>query len=192
MAYEAKNFGSLLGMQELSDSLLNNHFILYQGYVNNTKKLMETAGSMAAQGKTETPEFAEIKRRIGWEFNGMRLHELYFSNIVKGGNIFGRWSKLNRKINEDFGSYENWEREFKAIGMMRGIGWVVLCYDPLAKKLINIWVNEHDAGHLAGTVPLLVMDMFEHAYMPDYGLKKSDYIGAFFKLINWGVVESRM
>lgn len=192
MAYETKNFDNLLGTDGFSDSLLKNHFTLYQGYVTNTNKLTDALSSMAKEGKTTTPEYAELKRRFGWEFNGMRLHELYFGNMLKGGKPFPAGGKLAKPLSADFGSYENWEKDFRATGAMRGIGWVVLYYDSSAKRLFNVWINEHDIGHLSGTVPLLVMDVFEHAYMVDYGLKKVDYIGAFFKAIDWDAVEKRL
>jgi Fe-Mn family superoxide dismutase len=96
-----------------------------------------------------------------------------------------------KKIPEDFGSYENWEKDFRTSGAMRGIGWIVLYYDPVGKRTFNCWVNEHDAGHLSGCVPILVMDVFEHAYMTDYQLKRADYIAAFFKNIDWKEAEAR-
>jgi superoxide dismutase, Fe-Mn family len=175
-----------LGMEGFSDTLLKNHFTLYQGYVTNTNKLIEILPTKAG-----TPEYAELKRRFGWEFNGMRLHELYFGNLKKGGVAIDKSSAIAKKIIEDFGSLENWEKDFRAIGAMRGIGWVVLYYDLSGKKLFNCWVNEHDAGHLSGAVPLLVMDVFEHAYMTDYGLKRADYINAFFKSIDWKEAGTR-
>jgi superoxide dismutase, Fe-Mn family len=191
MAYTAKDYSRLLGMQGFSDTLLKNHFTLYQGYVTNTNKLVETLGQMLKEGKTATPEFAELKRRFGWEFNGMRLHEYYFENL--GGKAgLGKEDKLFKKISEDFGSYENWEKEFKGIGAMRGIGWAVLYQDSLTGKLINFWINEHDAGHPAGCNPVLILDVFEHAFMIDYGLKRADYIEAFFKNIDWKAAEGRL
>ena len=127
--------------------------------------LAEMLAAMAKEGKAGTPEYAELKRRFGWEFNGMRLHELYFGNMKKGGAKLKEGSPLHKKIVEDFGSYENWETDFRATGGMRGIGWVILYYDKIGKKLFTCWVNEHDAGHLSGCVPLLVMDVFEHAFV---------------------------
>jgi Fe-Mn family superoxide dismutase len=187
MAYEAKNFESLLGTKGLSDQLLKNHFTLYQGYVTNTNKVSDALAAMAKDGKTATPEYAELKRRFGWEFNGMRLHEYYFENIVKDGKAIDKNSNLYKKIVSEFGSYENWEKDFKATGAMRGIGWVILYYDPLEGRLFNTWINEHDVGHLCGAMPLIIMDVFEHAYMIEYRLKKADYIEAFFKAIDWTV-----
>ena len=187
MAYEAKNFESLLGTKGFSDQLLKNHFTLYQGYVTNTNKVADALSAMAKEGKTTTPEYAELKRRFGWEFNGMRLHEYYFDNMIKGGKAIDKNTNLYKKIVADFGSYENWEKDFKATGAMRGIGWVILYYDGTEGRLFNTWINEHDAGHLSGAKPLIVMDVFEHAYMIDYGLKKADYIEAFFNAIDWTI-----
>ncbi len=191
MKYQAMNYQKLLGTQGLSEQLLTNHFTLYNGYVKNTNKLIEELAELENQGKTGTPEYAEMKRRFGWEFNGMRLHELYFENMVKGGIALDKNSKLHAKIVGDFASYENWEKLFKAVGTMRGIGWVILYYDAVGNQLFNTWINEHDTGQLAGASPLLVMDVFEHAFMIDYGLKRADYIETFFKAIDWTVVESR-
>lgn len=191
MAYVAKDYKSLIGMKGFSDTLLTNHFTLYQGYVTNTNKLLDTLVGMLKEGKVGTPEYAELKRRLGWEFDGMRLHELYFENL--GGKAsLNKSGKLGVKLAEEFGSYESWEKDFKGTATMRGIGWVILYQDSLTGKLINQWVNEHDVGHLAGCVPILVLDVFEHAFMLDYGLKRVDYIEAFFNNINWGVVEARL
>ncbi|MFZ3077978.1 MAG: Fe-Mn family superoxide dismutase [Candidatus Aenigmatarchaeota archaeon] len=190
MAFEPKNFDSLIGTKGFSDQLLKNHFTLYQGYVANTNKLGDALSAFSKDGKFGA-EFAELKRRFGWEFSGMRLHELYFGNITKNENALDKNSEFAKQIAKDFGSYDNWEKDFKATGAMRGIGWVALYYDSASEKFFNVWINEHDAGHLAGAVPLLVMDVFEHAFMIDYGLKRADYIEAFFKAIDWSAVSKR-
>jgi len=191
MAYTAKDYKSLIGTKGFSDTLLNNHFTLYQGYVTNTNKVLDTLAAMLKDGKVGTPEYAELKRRLGWEFNGMRLHELYFENL--GGKApLNRSGKLGKKLAEEFGSYENWEKDFRGTGTMRGIGWTILYQDNLTGKLMNQWINEHDTGHPAGCTPILVLDVFEHAFMIDYGLKRADYIEAFFNNINWGVAEARL
>lgn len=189
--YQPKSFEHLLGLKGFSDQLLKNHFTLYQGYVNNTNKLIESLNALLKEGKTGTPEYAELKRRLGWEWNGMRLHEYYFGNMTKDSVELDKDSKLYRRIVEDFDSYENWEKDFKAVGTMRGIGWATLYYDPAAGRLLNAWINEHDVGHLSGAKLILIMDVFEHAYMIDYGLKRADYIEAFFKAVDWKTVEER-
>ncbi len=189
MVYSAKDYSNLMGMEGFSETLLKNHFTLYQGYVNNTNKLCDLLNSKAKDATN--PEYAELKRRMGFEFNGMRLHEYYFENLG-GKGVLDKSGKLGRKLTEDFGSYEDWERDFKATGAMRGIGWTILYQDNIAGKLMNQWINEHETGHPAGCILILVMDVFEHAFMTDYGLKRADYIGAFFKNINWDVVEGRL
>jgi Fe-Mn family superoxide dismutase len=191
MTYIAKDYSRLLGMEGFSDTLLKNHFTLYQGYVTNTNKLLETLSQMLKEGKVSTPEFAELKRRFGWEFNGMRLHEYYFENLG-GKEGLEKTGKLFKKIYEEFGSYEAWEKEFRGVGAMRGIGWAILYEDPLTGRLINFWINEHDVGHPAGCNPILILDVFEHAFMIEYGLKRADYIEAFFKNIHWKAVEGRL
>jgi Fe-Mn family superoxide dismutase len=190
MAYTAKDYSALIGTPGFSETLLKNHFTLYQGYVANTNKVLDTLDAMLKDGKAGTPEYAELKRRLGWEFDGMRLHEYYFENL--GAKPLAPAGKLAQKIAADFGSYENWEKDFKATGAMRGIGWTILYQDPASGRLINFWINEHDVSHPAGCTPLLIMDVFEHAFMIDFGLKRADYIAAFFSNINWGAVEARL
>lgn len=190
--YTAKNFEHLLGTAGFSDALLQNHFILYQGYVTNFNKLNDILVAIEKEGKFGTPEFGELNRRLGWEWNGMRLHELYFGNLTKEAAAADEDSKLYKKIIATWGSFPMWEKDFRAMGAMRGIGWVILYYDTVSGELFNVWVNEHDVGHLAGATPLLVMDVFEHAFMLDYGLKRADYIEAFWKAIDWEIVAARL
>lgn len=191
MSYTANDYTRLIGMQGFSETLLKNHFTLYQGYVTNTNKVLDTLDGLLKSDKAATPEYAELKRRLGWEFNGMRLHELYFENL--GGNApLPKEGKLAQKLAESFGSAEAWEKDFRATGAMRGIGWVVLYQDEISGRLINFWINEHDVANPAGCRPLLIMDVFEHAFMIDYGLKKGDYIESFFKNIEWKAVEARL
>ncbi|MBI4993641.1 superoxide dismutase [Candidatus Wolfebacteria bacterium] len=191
MAYEIKNFENLLGLAGFSDQLLKNHFTLYSGYVNNFNKLNDILVVMEREGKYAAPEYAELNRRLGWEFNGMRLHEFYFGNLTKTSVKIDENFNLFKAILKEFGSYDFFEKDFKAMAVMRGIGWIILYYDKQSDRLFNVWVNEHDAGHFSGCVPLLVMDVFEHAYMLDYGIKRADYIEAFMKVIDWKAAENR-
>lgn len=187
--YEAQNFTRLLGTAGMSDQLLTNHFALYEGYVKNVNTLLELLKTKEAG----TPEYAELKRRFGWEWNGMRLHELYFGNLTKESlPLVHDESVVSGALTRSFGSVEAWEKDFRGVGAMRGIGWVVLAKDPHSDVLFNTWINEHDGGHLAGATPILVMDVFEHAFLLDYGLKRADYIEAFFGAIDWKVVEERL
>ncbi len=188
MAYEAQKFDDLLGIEGLSDALLQSHFGLYEGYVKNTNLVLDEIKKV----ETGTPEYAELKRRFGWEFDGMRMHELYFGNLMKGGSKVEDAEELKSQIEKDFGSIENWEKDFRATLAMRGIGWAVLYYDAEAGRLFNAWIGEHDGGHLATCTPLLVVDAFEHAYITDYGTKRPDYIESIMKVLCFHVVESRL
>ncbi|MCH9631439.1 MAG: hypothetical protein S4CHLAM37_14620 [Chlamydiia bacterium] len=189
--FKAKNYSHLLGkLKGLSDSLLEMHFTLYKGYVKNTNNLIKALEDMKQNDQERTLAFGALKRRFGWEYDGMRLHELYFGNLSKGVSLSPK-SELYKQIVEDFGSYEKWRRDFLSTGLIRGIGWVILYRDPIKGHLFNVWINEHDLGHLAGGTPLLVMDVWEHAYITEYGLDRGRYIDVFMYNIDWEVVESR-
>lgn len=187
--YEAMKFDHLLGITGFSDKLLTTHFKLYEGYINNINLLNDHVSKTEVSGKN--PQFAEIKRRMGWEWNGMRLHELYFDNMTKETGTKDAAESLQKKMNEDFGSYDAWEKDFLATGGMRGIGWAILYYDPQAHRLTNQWVEEHNMNHMAGCVPLLILDCFEHAYVMDYGMERPEYIKAFFNVLDWKVLAER-
>lgn len=191
MEYVAKNFTNLLGMKDFSETLLQNHFTLYQGYVNNVNKLLEKLTTLVTQGHASQPEYSELKRRLGWEFNGMRLHELYFANLGGAGTLAPD-SNLAEMLVAAFGSREAWEADFRATGALRGIGWAGFYLDQSNGQVMNLWINEHDVGHPVGCMPLLIMDVFEHAFMLDYGLKRAAYIDAFFANIDWTAVEARL
>ena len=189
MTYQPKNFSSLLGMRGFSDGLLKDHFGLYEGYVSQTNELLEKTRRLSETG-LDSAEFSELKRRLGWEFNGMRLHELYFANLGgRGGSPRGELLELLKRT---FGSFEAWNDEFQAVGSMRGVGWAISYYDPNADQLLNLWIDEHDTYHAAGCTPLLVMDGWEHAVAKDYGTNRASYITAFMENVDWNVVESRL
>jgi Fe-Mn family superoxide dismutase len=189
-AYKAAEYPGLYKLPGFSSQLIASHIKLYQGYVNNTNAMAEKLAALLADGKEKTPEYAELKRRFGWEFDGMRLHELYFGNMA--GPVPPKKNDLiYKRIQENFGSFDAWRTDFTGTGLMRGIGWVVLYQDTQSGRLFNAWINEHDGGHLAGCTPLLVMDVFEHAYITDYGLERAKYIEAFLSVVNWETVEER-
>lgn len=190
--YNPRSFDHLTRLPGFSEQSARTHLALYQGYVTNTNLLAEMMREWLTVGKSGTIEWAEMKRRFAWEFNGMRLHELYFDNLTPTATALNRQSPLYKKIEDDFGLYELWERGFKRTGGMRGIGWVVLAFDPQTDRLFNVWMSEHDTGLLVGTRPLLIMDVFEHAFLVDYGLKRNEYVEAFFNVIDWEKVESRL
>lgn len=184
MQYKPKKFPNLR-KSFLSKKAQEIHAGLYEGYVSNTNKSQEKIRS----GDKSSPELSEVRRRLGWEWNGMRLHELYFKALGGNGKI-DQTGKLFSRIQENFGSFEDWQNDFVSTAKMRGIGWIVLYQD--GEKLFNFWINEHDEGHPAGANPLLVLDVFEHAFFPDFGKDKGSYIEAFFGNIDWEVMEKRI
>jgi Fe-Mn family superoxide dismutase len=152
--------------------------------------LLNTIRTMALSGEENIYEWGALKRRLAWEFDGMKLHELYFENLGSQAAL-DRSSAFFQAIVREFGSYDQWKKDFVATGLMRGIGWAILYRDAQSGRLFNVWINEHDLGHLAGGDPLLVMDVFEHAYITQYGLDRAKYITAFFDNINWSEVIKR-
>jgi Fe-Mn family superoxide dismutase len=194
--YTAKDFTHLLGLPGFSDTMLNNHFTLYQGYVNNVNILMKKIGEIRAERDSgddaRKEDTAELHRRFGWERNGMALHEFYFENMTKQANEINQSGDLYKMLSEKYGSFENFKNNFsKYVGMFRGIGWVALVQNE-DKTLGVIWIGEHDEGLLANSKILLIMDVFEHAFLTDYGIKRADYINAFMNVIDWAVVEARL
>ena len=186
MTYTVKNYEHLIGLPGLSEKLLRNHFTLYGGYVTNVNKLNSTLPTLTAN----TPEWNELTRRYGWEYNGMKLHELYFENLTKEASTPS--GKLESAITTRYGSVEKFMAEFRVLGLTRGIGWAALVQDAETQELSTIWIGEHDLGLLANQAILLVMDVWEHAYMTDYEIKRADYVTACMQIIDWKVVESRM
>lgn len=189
--YEAKDYSFLVGTEGFSEPLLRDHFSLYEAYVVNTNRLVEALDGLTRAGRQRTPEFAELKRRFAFEFDGMRLHELYFENLG-GAAPLDPSSALAERLGKAFGSFEDWRADFAAVALMRGVGWAILYEDPGRDRLFNQWVNEHESGHLAGCRPLLVLDVFEHAFLLDYGLKRATYVESFFAQVDWTEVEDRL
>jgi Fe-Mn family superoxide dismutase len=187
MTYEKKDYSKLRGMEGFSDKALETHFALYEGYVNNTNKVLE----LLEKAPKDSPQYAELKRRLGWEFDGMRLHEFYFGGLGGDGEI-KKSGDLYKILEKNFGSWEKWREDFISTAKMRGIGWAILYQDPLSGKLVNFWINEHDAGHPSGLNLILNLDIFEHAYFVDYGKDRAAYIDAFMKNINWEEIGKRL
>ncbi|MDX2130223.1 MAG: Fe-Mn family superoxide dismutase [Chloroherpetonaceae bacterium] len=191
MPYTAKKF-TLTGLEGISDKQLDSHYKLYEGYVTNCNKVNDQLLALAKEGKGGTPEYNEQKRRFGWEFDGMRLHEFYFSNLKANGGELSATSPLYAKLVETWGSYDVWKADFVNTGLVRGIGWAALYMDNLTGHLFNVWVAEHEGNHPAGATLLLIMDVWEHAYVGDYlPTERKKYEEAFMKNINWAIVEKR-
>jgi Fe-Mn family superoxide dismutase len=189
----AKKF-DLNGLQGISDHTLEVHFGLYEGYVKNANLLDEKIADMVKNGKASgaDPNFAELTRRLGFEYNGVVLHEYYFENLTK--NAGGAPASAVKDIlAEPFGDFDLWRKDFSAVGGMRGVGWAIAYYDPRRGCVSNNWVTLHEDGNIAGFVPLLVMDVWEHAFILDYKpSERPKYIEAFLANVDWNVVGKRL
>ncbi len=192
-AYTPKKW-SLAGLQGISDATLEMHFGLYEGYVKNVNLLNERLAGIRAAGKAAgaDPAYAELVRRLGFEYNGMRLHEYYFDNMTTQPGEIGT-GKLYNALGETYGGFDEWKKDFVAVGGMRGIGWAIAYYDLANGRITNSWINDHENGHLAGFVPLVVLDVWEHAFIKDYKpADRGKYIEAFFANIDWRRCETRL
>jgi superoxide dismutase, Fe-Mn family len=193
--YTPKSFAHLKGLKGISDGLLESHFKLYEGYVNRTNKLTETLFGLAKEGQAagSNPAYAEMTRRMGFEYNGMVLHEYYFGNLKPGGSGSAPSGKLKTALEASFESLEVWLADFRAIATMPGVGWAITYQNPENGWLSNHWVTLHEEGNPAGFKPVLVMDAWEHAFVPDYKpTERAKYVDAYFSNIDWGVAESRL
>jgi Fe-Mn family superoxide dismutase len=196
-SYKAREF-NLSGLNGISDETLEMHFKLYEGYVKETNNLTQRIAGFIEDGKVdqeEMPAYSELTRRLGFEFNGMVLHEYYFDNLKSGGGPGdpGRTTPFAKAAESSFGSYEIWKADFVGIGKMRGVGWAICYQNPANGRLSNHWITLHETGNVAGFDPVLVMDVWEHAYLLDYKpAERPKYIEAFFSNIDWAVVEKRL
>jgi Fe-Mn family superoxide dismutase len=193
--YKAQTF-DLQGLDGISDAQIEEHLALYAGYVKQVNVLNEKLAEMIGRGQasTKSPALGDLTRHLGFEYNGMMLHECYFSNLRPTADPRpSSGSGLAAALTESFGSVEQWQAAFQAIGALRGVGWVILFQDPATDWLTNHWITLHDHGVPAGFRPLLVMDVWEHAFMRDYQATERDkYIEAFFRNIDWQTVERRL
>jgi Fe-Mn family superoxide dismutase len=196
VTYQPKEF-NLSGLNGISDKTLEMHFKLYQGYVKETNKLTEKISEFLADGKVdqeEMPAYSELTRRLGFEYNGMVLHEYYFGNMKRQGSVDpDKTSKFFQLAEQTFGSYDIWKADFTSVGKMRGVGWAVCNQNPSNGALSNHWITLHETGNVSGFVPLLVMDVWEHAFILDFApADRPKYIEAFFSNIDWAAVEARL
>lgn len=186
--YEAKTF-SLGALDGISETQIAEHLKLYAGYVKNTNALLEKIDTHKKNAEAMAHELSELVRRIGFEFNGMRLHEYYFSQFEKSD---GSKDALKKEIETQYGSFDLWKNQISAMAVMRGIGWVLLVEDETNGNLLSIWVSDHELGQLGGQKILFALDVWEHAYTVDYKpTERAKYVEAFWKNVNWQKAEER-
>ena len=183
----AQDFSSRAGLPGFSDDMMRLHLDLYQGYVDATNSLMDLLGN----GRVPKEAARELQRRLGWEYNGVRLHEVYFG-ALSTDPAPGPQDQTATVIEGSYGDIDAWWEAFSDVAKSRGIGWAILTYDPVADQVLNTWVDEHDIGVLAGTTPLVVTDLFEHAYLRQFRTDRRAYLDAFREALDWDFIEARL
>lgn len=181
------NIGELTG---ISTKTIEEHLKLYAGYVKHSNLVLEKIDELAVDAEKNAYALGEVQRRFGFEYDGMRLHEIYFDSLSDGASPLTSGSELEKSITYLWGSFDAWLNRFKSIALTRGIGWAVLYLDMKEHRLLNAYVEDHQLGQLAGCTPILALDMWEHAFVADYqpsGKKK--YVEDFFANLNWKKIE---
>jgi Fe-Mn family superoxide dismutase len=186
--YIEKKF-NLPFLKGLSKESIDAHLGLYAGYVKNFNLIHEIVENQS------NPEYArrEVFRRQGFEFGGIRNHEIYFSSLEGGPVPFSPESELYKKIVTWCGSFDTFLSIFKGLAMTRGVGWAMFGYDSETNSLMQYWVDEQHIGQLPGITLILALDVWEHAFITDFGVAgRKQYIEAFFENLNWSIVEARL
>ena len=191
MEYTAQKF-NIPTLDGISQKSIDEHLGLYQGYVKNFNAISAMLPEYAKDSEKNAHALAELIRRRSFEFGGMRLHELYFSQLEGGATPLNPESAFAKEIDAEYHKLEYFLAMLKAIGLMRGPGWAILYWDPLGKQFLTGFSGEQHQGHFATLPVILALDVWEHAFIVDYGAQgKGTYIDVFFKNLNWGVVENR-
>ena len=192
MTYTARTF-NLPELKGLSKKQIEVHLALYEGYVKHTNLIMEKIAKLKEENPTDNAYLInELRRRLGFEFDGMRMHEYYFEQFEEGATAPTSGSPLEDAATKKYGSWDLFIAHIKEVAGTRGIGWVVVYFDPKGRTLHTAFVNDHEIGQLAGLPIVLALDLWEHAFMVDYmPAQKNDYVEAFLENLNWDVIERR-
>ncbi len=186
--FEERKF-NIPELKGISKKTIEEHLKLYAGYVKHANLILEKVEEMKKDSEKNAYALGEIMRRFGFEYNGMRNHEIYFESFEGGGKSSAPGSALQKQFEADFGGPEAWFAEFKALALTRGIGWAMLYYDRKDKRLLNAWVDEQHLGQLQDCGVVLALDMWEHSFVADYQPSgKKNYVEDFFLNINWETI----
>ncbi len=191
MQYQEKKF-TLPELEGISKKSVEEHLGLYAGYVKNFNAISALLPEYAKDPEKNAHALSELIRRRSFEFDGMRLHELYFAQFEGGSSSMPTNGTLAKQIESEYQKLEYFLGMFRAIALMRGPGWAILYWDPEAKQFLTGFSGEQHQGHFVTLPIILALDVWEHAFILDYGAAgKGKYIDAFFKNLNWSVVEKR-
>lgn len=191
MAFTEKNF-NIGVLQGISEKSMEEHKKLYSGYVKHANLILEKIKTLSENQSENAYLIGELRRRFGFEFDGIRNHEYFFEQFEGGSHLLDTEGMLAKQIITQWRSIDAWLAEFKALALTRGIGWAFLYFDETTKQLVHAWIDEQHLGHLTGLKVILALDMWEHSYLFDYvPAEKKAYIDAFFSNLNYSIVESR-
>jgi superoxide dismutase, Fe-Mn family len=187
--FQVKNF-NIPELAGIGAKNIEEHLKLYKGYVTNANLIIKKVNEYGADREANGYAISEILRRFAFEFDGMRNHEIYFSQLEGGPHALADDSEFKKALINQVMDFDIFITNFKALAMTRGVGWAMLYYDRQSGKFLATWVEEQHLGHLTGLSPVLALDMWEHAYVYEYPTsEKKKYIDAFFANLNWSVVE---
>ena len=171
----------------ISTQALEDHLGLYKGYVENTNKLLENS----IRG-TGSPGHEGWEHRLAFEFNGMVLHELFFEALGGPGSRMSTSGVLAEAMDISYGGAKAWRERFLALVKTRGIGWIMSARDPANNRLLTFWIEEHHLGLPANLQPVVLLDLWEHAYQKDFGVKgREEWANVVFNNLDWQVIERR-
>ncbi len=181
------NIGELKG---ISLKTIEEHMKLYAGYVKHSNLILTKIDELAVEAEKNAYALGEVQRRFGFEYNGMRNHEVYFDSLAGGPAELSDDSELKKAIEDEWGSFDMWLNRFKSIALTRGIGWAMLYYDKKDGRLLSTWVDEQHLGQLQDCALILGLDMWEHSFVADYQPSgKKQYVEDFFANLNWAKIE---
>ncbi|MCP4354960.1 MAG: superoxide dismutase [Proteobacteria bacterium] len=191
MVYTIKNYLKPTDLNGVSNEQIDDHWVLYEGYVNQSNALSKELATLRKRGKGAVALYSDRRRRFGFEYSGMVLHELYFGNLKRGVSL-NKKNDFVSDIKEQFGTFKDWQEDFINTGKTRSIGWAICYMDPETGNISNHFIQLHEEGNIPSFAPLLVVDVWEHAYMVDNKAGgRADYITTIMNNISWDIVLKR-
>jgi Fe-Mn family superoxide dismutase len=182
VAYKVREF-DFSRVEGISREALQDHLGLYKGYVENTNSLLKEVGHQGGK---------DAEHRLAFEFNGMKLHELFFETLGGPGSAMTPSGVLAEAMDITYGGAKGWRERFLAVARTRGIGWVMSARETATNRLFTFWIDEHHFGLPANLEPVILLDLWEHAYLRDFGVKgREEFVEVVLRNLDWSVIEQR-
>lgn len=183
-----------INTESVSEDVKQNHFGLYRGYVESCNKVSIQIDSTPKDdaNNPNNSQYRRLREDEQHNLNAVKLHELFFGNVGDRRSEIRRDSTVFMRFERDWGSFENWQLDFRACGMSAKEGWAICYYEPFKQKYMNCFVEGHTTGVPVGCIPVVVVDTWHHAWFKDFLGEKLTYLNSMLKEVNWDVVEARM